>query len=85
MTAAADWNNCTERDQPDAAVWRLTDSIPMREWRLTSFDCRTQSGWGATDPHWIGDDTIELTRHDAATTTTIRAIYDGRIWKAANR
>jgi hypothetical protein len=65
VTAAApDWNNCTERDHPSMDVWRFTDSLPVLEWRLDPFSCRTGNGWGPTDPRWRGADTIDFSRND---------------------
>jgi hypothetical protein len=65
VTAAEpDWNNCTERDRPGMDVWRFTDSLPVLEWRLDPWDCRTETGWGPTEPRWRGSDTIEFVRND---------------------
>jgi hypothetical protein len=62
--AAADWNNCSERDQPDFEIWELTDTVPARELRLLAFDCRRQSGWGPTHPKWISADTLQFIRNE---------------------
>jgi len=65
VTAAApDWNNCTERDHPSMDVWRFTDGLPVLEWRLDPWSCRTGTGWGPTDPRWRGADTIDFVRND---------------------
>jgi hypothetical protein len=65
VTAAQpDWNNCTERDQPSMDVWRFTDGLPVLEWRLDPWNCRTGTGWGPTDPRWRGADTIDFIRND---------------------
>lgn len=64
-TAANDWFNCAEQDHPSLDVWRLTDTLPVREWRLDPFNCRTNAGWGPTNPRWRGPDTLEFTRNDA--------------------
>ena len=53
-TAANHWFNCAEQDHPSLDVWRLTDTLPVREWRLDPFNCRTNAGWGPTNPHWRG-------------------------------
>jgi hypothetical protein len=78
VTAAEpDWNNCSERGQPSLDVWRFTDTLPVLEWRLVSWDCRRLNGWGPTAPHWRGPDTLgfirneEIVRDTAATTRTI--------------
>ncbi len=63
-TAAGDWNNCAELDQPRMEVWRLTDTLPLLEWRLDAWNCKTQTGWGPTDPNWLGSDTLRFTRND---------------------
>jgi hypothetical protein len=63
-TASDSWNNCAELDQPRMEVWRLTDTLPVLEWRLDAWNCKTQTGWGPTDPHWVGSDTVRFTRND---------------------
>jgi hypothetical protein len=88
---APDWNNCAERSQPTMDIWRLTDSIPVRELRLSTFDCGTKRGWGAIDVAWRGTDTVEFTRAEldtasanASTPRTIRtpgrAVRVGNTW-----
>jgi len=62
--AEPDWNNCAERNQPSLDVWRFTDTLPVLEWRLVSWDCRRQSGWGPTAPLWRGPDTLEFIRNE---------------------
>jgi hypothetical protein len=62
--AQPDWNNCSERDHPSLDVWRFTDTLPVLEWRLDPWDCRRQVGWGPTDPHWHGPDTLEFIRNE---------------------
>ena len=72
VTAAQpDWNNCSERDHPSLDVWRFTDSLPVLEWRLDPWDCRRQAGWGPTDPHWHGPDTLEFVRNEQIIADTV--------------
>lgn len=82
-TAANDWFNCAEQDHPSLDVWRLTDTLPVREWRLNPFDCRTNAGWGPTNPQWRGSDTLEFTRNDAVSQS--HAIGADRIEYRARR
>jgi len=63
VTASDSWDNCTELD-PRLEVWRMTDSVPVREWQLHPWNCKTQSGWGPTAPRWRGPDTLAFTRND---------------------
>ncbi len=42
-------------------IWRLTDSIPVREFALDAYDCKTDTGWGPTDLAWQSADTLALT------------------------
>ena len=87
-TADADWHNCAELDQPHLEVWRLSDSIPVREWSLVSFSCRAQTGWGATNPRWIAPDTLEFRRRVLASDSlagaverTTRAVRSAAGWR----
>jgi hypothetical protein len=38
-TTADGWDNCSEANGPLVEVWRMTDSLPVREWHLQPFDC----------------------------------------------
>lgn len=55
-----DWNNCSEQDHPSLDVWRFADPVPVLEWRLDPWDCRRLRGWGPTNPHWRGSDTLQF-------------------------
>jgi hypothetical protein len=59
-----DWNNCSERDHPSLDVWRFADPLPVLEWRLDPWDCRRLRGWGPTNPHWRGSDTLEFLHNE---------------------
>jgi hypothetical protein len=84
VTASESWNNCAELDHPRLEVWRLTDTLPALEWRLDPWSCRTQTGWGPTDPQWAGSDTLRFTRNDmefpkpVAADTSSQPIYHTR-------
>ena len=60
VTAEAYWNDC--EDLPVMEVWRLTDSIPVLDWRLKPNSCETDKGWGAVDPKWRSADTLDFFR-----------------------
>lgn len=69
VTAAQpDWDNCSEREHPSLDVWRFADTLPILEWRLDPWDCRRQEGWGPTDPHWRGPDTLEFVHNNRQVT-----------------
>src|SRR5579862_1021861 len=40
VTDKSDWNDC-EGDEPGLEVWRLTDSVPVLDWRLKPNSCHT--------------------------------------------
>ena len=61
VTAKPDWNDC-QGDEPGMEVWRLTDSIPVLEWRLKPNSCATEAGWGAVEPRWRSADTLDFVR-----------------------
>ena len=63
-TASDSWDNCVELDHPRLEVWRLTDSVPVSEWQLDPWNCKTKSGWGPTAPQWRGPDTLAFIRND---------------------
>jgi hypothetical protein len=69
-TALDSWDNCAEADGSRAAIWRLSDSVPVREWHIEPLDCRAMRGWGATNPRWRGADTVEFTRLEFDSTVT---------------
>lgn len=93
--AEPDWNNCSERNHPSLDIWRLTDSVPVREWRLDPFDCQARTGWGPIHPHWRTVDTLEFLRSDEVRkatpdssgipvqyrTTPMRAVHDVNGWR----
>jgi hypothetical protein len=45
-------------------IYRLTDSVPVREWGIQPYDCATDKGWGASDEAWLSPDTLRFTRND---------------------
>jgi hypothetical protein len=45
-------------------IYRVTDSIPVREWGIEPFNCATNAGWGASDQAWVAPDTLRFTRYD---------------------
>jgi len=70
-----DWNNCTDLNQPGMRIWRMTDSIPVLEWALEPFDCRSSfNGWGPTSPKWRGSDTLDFVRNEMRTADTAAVI-----------
>ena len=62
--AAESWDNCSEANGPLVEVWRMTDSLPVREWQLKPYACANAppEPWGFITPRWHGPDTLELTR-----------------------
>jgi hypothetical protein len=83
VTAAQpDWNNCTERDHPSLDVWRFTDTVPVLEWRFDPWNCRRQVGWGPTNPHWHGPDTLEFVGNEEIIRDTAakEPIVQRRMW-----
>ena len=45
-------------------IYRVTDSIPVREWGIEPFNCATNVGWGASDQVWLSPDTLRFTRYE---------------------
>ena len=45
-------------------IYRVTDSIPVREWGIEPFDCATDEGWGASNEAWLSPDTLRFTRNE---------------------
>lgn len=41
-------------------IWRLTDSLPVRELALAPFDCDHETGWAPSEVAWRAADTLTL-------------------------
>jgi hypothetical protein len=48
--------------QSEVTVWRMTDSVPVKEFAVDAFDCNTGRGWGPSAPVWRSADTISFMR-----------------------
>jgi hypothetical protein len=80
-TGGTGWDNCSEANGASLDVWRLTDSLPVREWRVETQTCKTRpgrsigadaaGGWGATNLHWRASDTLEFLRNDVVVKDTM--------------
>jgi hypothetical protein len=83
---APGWDNCAEGDGASLAVWRLTDSVPIREWGVYPWTCRG-TGWGATDLRWRSTDTLEFVRNGVTqhgptgTRQPMLVIHDAAGWR----
>jgi hypothetical protein len=82
------WDNCTEDSGASLSVWRLTDSLPVREWGIDSGDCDQKRGWGATDLEWRSRDTLSFTENDLShgereqhETKRVLLVRDGATWR----
>ena len=65
FAAANDTWDCAESPDQRLEVWRLTDSIPISEWKLAELHCEANGaeiGSAAVHPVWRGADTLEFTR-----------------------
>jgi hypothetical protein len=80
---AEGWDNCSEGDGPALEIWRVTDSVPVREFRWRPGDCRHFVGWGPTDARWRGTDTLVYTRRQIQSreTTTGLIVRRGGRWE----
>lgn len=45
-------------------LWRLTDSVAVRELRIDPYDCSHDRGWGPSDLVWQGPDTLRFVAHE---------------------
>ena len=62
------WDNCAEANGGKLEVWRITDSVPVIEWRTVTQACgrSVPAGWGAVDLRWRSPDTLAFMREDFA-------------------
>jgi hypothetical protein len=61
--ATPEWD-CAESPDQRLAIWRFTDSLPVREWEMASLVCGgdgATSGWAALEPVWRARDTLSFT------------------------
>jgi hypothetical protein len=64
-TAQSGWHNCSEGGETRFEIWRMTDTMPVLEWRASpTWSCSSRSGWAASDPRWKGRDTLAFLRND---------------------
>ncbi len=61
--------NVCEANTSNLEIWRLTDSLPLREWNLEPWDCGKETGWGPSSPTWVSADTLRFTHVDPAEPT----------------
>lgn len=54
--AAISLSSCEGKDGLE--IWRLTDSVPAREFSVEPFDCRDEKGWAPSDLAWRSADTL---------------------------
>jgi hypothetical protein len=65
FAAANDEWDCAEAPDQRLEVWRFSDSVPIREWKLETLRCEadgTTAGWAAVTPRWRAADTLEFMR-----------------------
>ena len=62
------WDNCAEANGGKLEIWRMTDSVPVIEWRTVTQACgrSVPVGWGAVDLRWRSPDTLAFMREDFA-------------------
>jgi hypothetical protein len=64
-TGGSAWDNCSESNGVNLEVWRMTDTMPVVEWRVVTQGCKDRNrGWGATELHWRSPDTLEFVRNE---------------------
>lgn len=72
-------------------IWRLTDSIPAREFSVEPFDCRDERGWAPSNVAWRSADTLAFVANLAPADSVARdagtrdrrpafVARDGRAW-----
>jgi hypothetical protein len=67
FAAATPGWDCAESPEQALEIWRFTDSIPVREWRLEKLVCDGDgltSGWAALQPAWRAPDTLTFIRFE---------------------
>lgn len=85
------WMGCEETHGTDLEIWRFTDSLPVREFKLRPAECPAVATWGAIDPRWRGNDTLEFTHVErgppdslgniADVKRPVRVIHDAAGWR----
>src|SRR5262249_8447113 len=62
------WDNWAEANGGKLEVWRMTDSVPVIEWRSVTQACgpHAAKGWGALELHWRSPDTLAFVREEFA-------------------
>jgi hypothetical protein len=83
------WDNCSEGNGADFAVWRFTPAAPVREWSMVTQDCEYHAPgrWGAVGLHWRGNDTVAFTRqsYDSIGADWVRRSRPGLLVRRAGR
>jgi hypothetical protein len=68
FAAATPGWDCAKSPEQALEIWRFTDSIPVREWRLEKLVCKAEggltSGWAALQPAWRAPDTLTFIRFE---------------------
>jgi hypothetical protein len=62
--ATPEWD-CAESPDQRLSIWRLADSVPVREWEIAPLMCAgngATGGWAAVDPVWRAADTLAFAR-----------------------
>ena len=87
--AAMSLSSCEGKDGLE--LWRLTDSIPAREFSVEPFDCRDEKGWAPSDLAWRSADTLAFVANLAPADSVARdagtrdrrpalVVRNGRAW-----
>lgn len=87
--AAMTLSSCEGKDGLE--IWRLTDSIPAREFSVEPFDCRDERGWAPSDVAWRSADTLAFVANLAPADSVARnagtrdrrpafVVRDARAW-----
>jgi len=80
-TVAESWDNCSEGGLGRIAIWRLTDTLPVREYEETPWRCERGAAWAPTDPRWTDSRSVEFTRVDFPAANEGEAMPAQRLWK----
>lgn len=79
-TVAEGWDNCSEGGGGRLTVWRLTDTLPIREYDVAPWQCTHTAAWAPTDPHWESSDVLDFTRVDFPRSPHLTSMVPDSLW-----
>ena len=80
-TVGESWDNCSEGNPARLTVWRLTDTLPIREYDVTPWQrCQSVAAWAPTDPHWESSDVLDFTRVDFPRSPHLTSMVPDSLW-----